>query len=198
MVVIHFTGMESGAAALERLCDPSAEVSAHYLIDEDGGVLQLVDEELRAWHAGAGAWGSVSDVNSRSVGIELVNDGASAFPEAQMAALEDLLAGVCARWQVPPERVIGHSDCAPARKVDPGPLFDWRRLAETGLSIWPEAAEPGDFLKDAARFGYRGEAAEVLRAFRLRFRPEAAGDAGGPEELDARLMADLARRWPAV
>jgi N-acetylmuramoyl-L-alanine amidase len=140
MVVIHYTAMESCAAALARLCDPAAEVSAHWLIAEDGRVMALVPEEMRAWHAGAGAWGGVGDVNSRSIGIELANDGAQPFGAPQMAALERLLAGIMARWQVRPERVIGHSDMAPERKRDPGPRFDWRALARAGLSVWPEGS----------------------------------------------------------
>jgi N-acetylmuramoyl-L-alanine amidase len=164
LVVIHYTAMTSCAAALERLCDPCAEVSAHYLISEGGEVLALVPEALRAWHAGAGEWGGVSDVNSRSVGIELANGGAEPFAARQMAALEGLLAGVMARWDIRPERVIGHSDMAPARKGDPGARFDWRRLARGGLSVWPEAgeAEPGGFVAAARAFGYPDAPEEVL------------------------------------
>ncbi|MCG6902913.1 MAG: N-acetylmuramoyl-L-alanine amidase, partial [Rhodobacter sp.] len=101
MVVLHYTAMQNAAVALARLCDPSAEVSAHYLIARDGEVFGLVDEEMRAWHAGAGRWGGVDDINSRSIGIELDNTGAQPFPEPQMAALEDLLTGVLARWAIP-------------------------------------------------------------------------------------------------
>jgi N-acetylmuramoyl-L-alanine amidase len=134
LVVIHYTAMASAEAACARLCDPDAEVSAHYLIDYDGQVTALVDEAMRAWHAGAGAWGAITDVNSHSIGIELQNTGAEPFPEPQMAALEGLLAGVMARWAIGPEGVIGHADCAPGRKVDPGPRFDWARLAFSGLA----------------------------------------------------------------
>jgi N-acetylmuramoyl-L-alanine amidase len=130
MVVIHYTGMTDCAGALARLCDPQAQVSAHYLISEAGEVFALVDEAMRAWHAGAGGWGAVRDVNSRSLGIELANTGTAPFPEAQMAALESLLAGIMARWSVPPERVIGHADMAPERKHDPGPVV---RLAQAGV-----------------------------------------------------------------
>ena len=202
LVVLHYTAMQSAGAALERLCDPEAEVSAHYLICERGEVWHLVDEEMRAWHAGAGCWGDVSDVNSRSNGIELANRGDHPFPEPQMAALEGLLAGIMARWEIPPERVIGHSDMAPLRKSDPGPRFDWRRLAWRGLSVWPEEGEAGaegDFLTDAARFGYRApEAAEeparaVLTALRLRFRPWARGPL---DATDRAIAAGLARRFP--
>lgn len=202
MVVLHYTAMASCAAALERLCDPSTEVSAHYLVSEQGDVMALVPEESRAWHAGAGAWGEVSDVNSRSIGIELANTGAEPFTAPQMAALERLLGDVMARWNVPPERVIGHSDMAPARKGDPGRRFDWRRLALMGLSVWPDASsaeEPvsdADFVAAARRFGYPAHTADVLlMAFRLRFRPWARGSL---DSTDMAFVVDLAARFPAA
>jgi N-acetylmuramoyl-L-alanine amidase len=194
-VVIHYTGMASCAAAAARLCDPAAEVSAHWLIDTDGTCIPLVDEGLRAWHAGAGAWRGQGDVNSRAIGIELQNDGAAPFAAPQMAALCRLLAGIMARWPVPPEGVIAHSDMAPDRKRDPGRHFDWRRLALAGLSVWPEAGtgDPAGFLGDAAAFGYPPlDAAVVLQAFRLRFRPWARGPV---DAVDAGMAADLARRF---
>ncbi|WP_413876500.1 N-acetylmuramoyl-L-alanine amidase [Albidovulum sp.] len=198
LVVIHYTAMPSCAAARARLCDPAAEVSAHYLVSETGGVEALVPEAARAWHAGAGAWGAVSDVNSRSIGIELANPGDAPFPEPQMAALERLLTGVMARWAIPPERVIGHSDMAPGRKCDPGPRFDWRRLARGGLSVWPGAGgDPAAPLPASLRaLGYpEAEPGILLAAFRLRFRPWAEG----PETADDRALADdLARRYPAA
>ena len=197
MVVIHYTGMESCAAALGRLCDPAAAVSAHYLIAEDGTTWSLVPEAARAWHAGAGAWGSVDDVNSRSIGIELANTGAHPFPEPQMRVLEALLREVMRRWSVPRERVIGHADMAPARKADPGPRFDWRRLARGGLSVWPEAREAQMPLAGSlTRIGYPpAPQAARLRAFRDRFRPWAQG----PEDAtDRTLAADLAFRFPAL
>ena len=199
MVVIHFTAMTSCDAARDRLCDPEFEVSAHYLIGNDGTVLRLVDEAQRAWHAGAGRWGDVTDVNSRSIGIELDNTGAHPFSEPQMQALETLLRGILGRWSIPPERVIGHSDMAPARKSDPGPRFDWRRLALGGLSVWPShnapSAAEADFAEAATRFGYAPDLPPEMRlaAFRLRFRPWASGPLA-PE--DASAMADLARRFP--
>ncbi|MCB2110154.1 MAG: N-acetylmuramoyl-L-alanine amidase [Defluviimonas sp.] len=218
MIVIHYTAMASCAAARDRLCDPAAEVSAHYLISEAGAVEALVPEEARAWHAGAGAWGAVTDVNSRSIGIELANPGDAPFPEPQMAALERLLAEVMARWEIPPERVIGHSDMAPGRKSDPGPRFDWRRLALQGLSVWPDAVWPDAVGPDAVGsdevrpeasggpeslaafaplaqgFGYPAVGdALVLLAFRLRFRPWAGGPA---DAADTALAGDLARRFP--
>ena len=192
--------MASAAEARARLCDPAHEVSAHWLIAEDGGVEQLVDEQLRAWHAGAGAWGAVGDVNSRSIGIELANSGAQPFAEPQIAALERLLAGIMARWGISPERVIGHSDMAPARKSDPGRRFDWRRLSHGGLSVWPRVTEGrsggrlSDFVGHARRFGYPAVEEElILRAFRLRFRPWADGPLDG---MDVAMAADLATRFP--
>lgn len=199
LIVIHYTAMASCAAALDRLRDPLSEVSAHYLVSEQGDVLALVDEGLRAWHAGAGGWGVVGDVNSQSVGIELANDGVQPFGAAQMAALEALLAAVMARWDIRPERVIGHSDMAPGRKGDPGRRFDWRRLALGGLSVWPEPGDGGapdeaGFVAAARRFGYPDVAAEMLlAAVRLRFRPWAVGPL---DAADMGIVADLARRFP--
>lgn len=193
LIVLHYTAMASCAEARERLCDPAAEVSAHWLIDRDGRAEQLVDEAARAWHAGAGDWGGLEDVNSRSIGIELQNNGAEPFAEPQMVALELLLAGLMARWEIAPQGLIGHSDMAPGRKGDPGPRFDWRRLALAGLSVWPEPRAPGDFRADLRRFGYPDVADDLLlRAFRLRFRPWAAGPL---DRADAALAADLAARF---
>ena len=197
MIVLHYTAMTSAKAALERLCDEQAEVSAHYLICEKGRIWQMVDEEMRAWHAGAGRWGEVSDVNSRSIGIELANRGDHPFPELQMAALEALMPGIMARWRIPPERVIAHSDMAPGRKFDPGPRFDWHRLARAGLSVWAVPEQPGDFEQDAAVFGYPVgdvDPDEILQAFRLRFRPWGEGALC---EADRAVMAGLAAGWPA-
>lgn len=132
--MIHYTAMDSAEAALARLCDPETEVSAHYLIGADGRVWQMVDEERRAWHAGAGEWQGRGDVNSRSIGIELDNRGTHPFAEPQIAVLERLLAGIMARWDIGPDGVIGHSDSAPGRKSDPGPRFDWARLERQGLA----------------------------------------------------------------
>lgn len=196
LVVLHYTAMPDAEAALARMCDPDCEVSSHYLIGRDGAVTRLVDEALRAWHAGEGKWADLDDVNSRSIGIELDNDGASAFPEAQMAALEALLADILRRHGLEPKHVIAHSDMAPGRKSDPGRRFDWKRLADKGVSIWPEPSLPGDFLRNAAAFGYPVEHGEtvILEAFRQRFRPDATGPIG---PADQALMAGLARHYPA-
>ena len=140
MLVLHYTGMESCEAALARLCDPAAKVSAHYVINEDGAVYRLVDEASRAWHAGEACWRGVRDVNGHSIGVELVNPGHElgyrAFPEAQMAALVELAAAIVARHAIPAMDVVGHADVAPARRRDPGELFDWRRLAAAGIGLW--------------------------------------------------------------
>lgn len=189
LVVLHYTGMVDGASARARLCDPQAEVSAHWLIHEDGLTEALVPEDRRAWHAGAGSWQGQGDVNSRSIGIELVNPGDRPFPEPQMAALEDLLRGIMARWSIPPAGVIAHSDMAPERKIDPGPRFDWRRLALQGLAVWPAALGPDLPLDESlSRIGYP-EGPARLAAFRLRFRPWAEG---AEDAVDRRIAAGLA------
>jgi N-acetylmuramoyl-L-alanine amidase len=195
LIVLHYTGMASCEAACARLCDPAAEVSAHYLISERGSVLALVPEALRAWHAGAGAWAGITDVNSASIGIELANTGSHPFPEPQMAALEALMPAIMARWQIPAHRVIGHSDMAPARKSDPGARFDWQRLALQGLAVTPDhrMGDVADFARDAQRFGFPDVGGDLLlRAFRLRFRPWAAGPL---DQVDAGMAADLAARF---
>ncbi|APZ51689.1 N-acetylmuramoyl-L-alanine amidase [Salipiger abyssi] len=197
MVVLHYTAMEGAEAARDWLCAAESSVSAHYVIGRHGTCWQLVREDMRAWHAGLGAWGSVAEVNSRSIGIEIANTGAEPFPEPQMATLESLLAGILARWNIPPERVIGHSDLALGRKIDPGPRFDWARLARRGLAIHPSPATPGDFHAEARRAGYvfdDTQHATLLAAFRDRFRPGARGPLC---DADRALMAGLAARWPA-
>ncbi|UWQ19498.1 N-acetylmuramoyl-L-alanine amidase [Jannaschia sp. M317] len=200
MIVLHYTAMMGGAEpAIKRLCDPSTEVSCHYIIDEGAEVTQLVPDACRAWHAGAGRWGECDDVNSRSLGIELSNDGYSPFPADQMDALERLLRDLTARHDIPPQNIIGHSDCAPGRKIDPGARFDWLRLARGGLSVWPRqgpAAPDSDaFLRDAQIAGWTADVSpdRVLTAVRLRFRPWASGPLDGR---DCAIVADLARRFP--
>lgn len=192
LIVLHYTAMNSCAEAYARLCDPVHEVSAHWLISETGETIALVDEAMRAWHAGAGAWAGLTDINSHSIGIELANAGNHPFAEPQMAALETLLRDVMARWDIPPHRIIAHSDMAPTRKSDPGPRFDWQRLARQGLSIWPSAKAPIDpnaFWPALTKIGYPDapEPAQ-LAAFRLRFRPWARG---GLDGWDAALAQSL-------
>jgi N-acetylmuramoyl-L-alanine amidase len=148
MVVLHYTGMRTGAEALERMCDPEAKVSAHYMIEEDGRLFQLAPEERRAWHAGVSFWKGERDINSVSIGIELVNPGHDLgypdFPEMQIEALIGLLDAVRSRWTIPSGRILGHSDVAPGRKVDPGEKFPWKRLALDGHGLWVEPdAAPG-------------------------------------------------------
>jgi N-acetylmuramoyl-L-alanine amidase len=176
ILLVHYTGMPGGAAALERLCDPAVQVSAHYLVDEDGTVVALVPEDRRAWHAGAGFWQGERDINSRSVGVELVNPGHEwgyrPFPDAQMAAFAELARGILDRHGILPHRVLGHSDVAPARKEDPGELFDWRGLAAMGIGFWPypEAEDdgPGYAVTEAqtllGRFGFEVQRTGVLDA----------------------------------
>jgi len=200
ILLLHYTGMASAEAALERLCDPAAGVSSHYLIDEDGSCYRLVAEEKRAQHAGVSFWAGASDINSRSIGIELVNPGHEFgyrdFPEAQVAALEALARGILARHAIPRARVLGHSDVAPTRKQDPGERFPWARLARHGIGLWPEAdflpSQHGQALTPGmagpavvelqlalAGFGYGVEGsgrydaltAAVVTAFQRHFRP---------------------------
>lgn len=192
--------MVSAETALERLCNPAHEVSAHYLIAESGAVFALVPEDLRAWHAGAGRWGDVTDVNSRSIGIELANTGTAPFAAAQMLALEELLSGIIGRHRIKPERVIAHSDIAPGRKSDPGPRFDWRRLAAQRLAVWPHQAgkppaDPGSLRDDLVGFGYDPDLpdAVLLTALRLHFRPWASGPL---DPADIAAARDLAHRFP--
>jgi N-acetylmuramoyl-L-alanine amidase len=178
MLVLHYTGMETAAAALERLCDRAAEVSAHYVVEEDGTVWSLVPETRRAWHAGVAFWRGESDVNSASIGIEIVNPGHEfgyrPFAEAQMRAVETLAAEILARHPIPPWNVVGHSDVAPRRKQDPGELFDWRRLASAGIGLWPtELGGPSAAPEaDLAGIGYElDDLAATVTAFQRRFRP---------------------------
>ena len=203
LVVLHYTAMRGGPRPVEALfARPDVEVSAHYVVAEDGAVTAMVPEGRRAWHAGVGCWAGCTDVNSASIGIELCNDGASPFAAAQMDALEHLLCDVTVRHGIPPEGVIGHSDAAPGRKIDPGRRFDWRRLARSGLTVWtdPEVGRapcPNRFRADARRFGYDAPVADavLLSAVRLRFRP---GRSGPLDRWDMGLAAALAARWPAA
>jgi len=146
MLVIHYTGMETCEHAKTRLCDPEAQVSCHYLIEQDGTVHRLVDEDKRAWHAGVAWWRGAVDVNAHSIGIELVNPGHEFgyqdFPEPQMIALTNLARSILSRHPIVARNVVGHSDVAPRRKQDPGERFDWHRLADVGVGVWAEKAPP--------------------------------------------------------
>jgi N-acetylmuramoyl-L-alanine amidase len=198
MVVLHYTGMASADAALERMCDPEAKVSAHYMIDEDGTVTSLVPEDKRAWHAGRSYWRGITNVNSASVGIELVNPGHEggyrAYPEEQIDALLPLLADIVDRYDVPRANIVGHSDIAPARKQDPGELFDWHRLEQLGLALPTPMARmalfydnPAAFYLALERFGYDiTDGCAAIRAFQRRWRPQTIDG-----ELDGEVAAIL-------
>ncbi|MCZ0960762.1 N-acetylmuramoyl-L-alanine amidase [Paracoccus benzoatiresistens] len=195
LVVLHYTGMADTAEARARLCDPAAEVSAHWLVHEDGRAEALVPEDRRAWHAGAGSWQDRDDVNSRSIGIEIANPGDRPFPARQMDALVMVLRDIMARWRIGPDAVIGHSDMAPGRKIDPGPRFDWQRLACEGLALAGGMGADAPLEASLTRIGYPAtDPATRLAAFRLRFRPWA----DGPEtEADRRTAAFVAASsWP--
>ena len=177
LIVLHFTEQESVQQSLDTLRSQNSggRVSAHYLIGEDGRIYQLVADRDRAWHAGAGSWGTITDLNSASIGIEIDNDGREPHTEAQFAALLTLLADLTTRLKIPKSQVIGHSDLAPSRKVDPGPHFPWQRLHEAGYGRWPGAggaAPPGfDGWVALAAVGYPlKDRAAALRAFRMHFR----------------------------
>lgn len=146
MLILHYTGMQTGKAALERLCDPQAKVSAHYLVEKDGEIFQLVQEDKRAWHAGVASWCGHQDINARSIGIEIVNPGHEwgyrAFPKAQIDSVAALSKEIIARYKISAHDVVGHSDVAFRRKQDPGELFDWEGLAEQEIGLWPVFAKP--------------------------------------------------------
>lgn len=184
MAVLHYTGMQDAASAIARLADADAKVSAHYVVAEDGQVIRMVDEAKRAWHAGRSWWRGITDVNSASIGIEIVNPGHEfgyrPFPEAQVEAVIQLLGGIVERHGITRGNVVGHSDVAPARKDDPGELFPWYRLARLRLALprptknlmdphWSDAG----FLLALERFGYDvTDGVAAVRAFQRRFRPE--------------------------
>ena len=184
MIVLHYTGMPDAAGAIARLTDPEAKVSAHYLIAEDGQIVRMVDEAQRAWHAGASHWRGIEDVNSASVGIEIVNPGHEfgyrPFPEEQIDALVPLMAGIVQRHGVTRGNIVGHSDIAPTRKKDPGELFPWARLARVRLALPrptkhlmdPHWSDSG-FLLALERFGYDvSDRLAAVVAFQRRFRSE--------------------------
>jgi len=213
MLILHYTGMQSAEAAIAQLCSPAAQVSSHYVVDEDGTILRLVPEVRRAWHAGVSYWRGHTALNGRSIGIEIVNPGHEwgyrDFPALQMAAVCDLCLAILARHPIPPRNVVAHSDVAPNRKQDPGELFDWRGLARNGVGLWPDhqpdlgtggAVEDAEGLRPVrAALGGIGydvpgdgplDAAlsVVLQAFQRHWRPEAVtGDAD--EGTLARLWA---------
>ncbi|MBL8908943.1 MAG: N-acetylmuramoyl-L-alanine amidase [Rhizobiales bacterium] len=220
ILLVHYTEMESAQAACDWLCDPASKVSCHYLVDEDGSIVQMVDEAMRAWHAGASSWQGESDINSRSIGIEIQNPGPRfgyrAFPDVQMRAVIALSKDIIARNSIRPERVLAHSDVAPGRKIDPGALFDWHLLHEEGIGHWVAPAPiddgaglmAGDSGSEVERlqsvlagYGYGlpvtgifdARTTAVVSAFQLHFRQERVdgiADRSTVETLD-RLVAAL-------
>jgi len=198
ILVLHYTGMQTGQAAIDRLRDPVAKVSSHYVIEEDGRIFRLVPEERRAWHAGISHWRGHETLNGRSIGIEIVNPGHDwgyrQFPVLQLVSVVDLCLDILSRHPIPARNVVAHSDIAPDRKQDPGELFDWRGLARNGVGLWPEGCDDlGDIgaLRTAhdlapvraalrevgygvgAQGGDDRDLATVLRAFQRHWRPEA-------------------------
>ena len=199
ILVLHYTGMESGDAAIARLCDPASKVSAHYVVEENGEVLRLVEEDKRAWHAGVASWAGINDVNGRSIGIEVVNGGhdfgSPPYPDIQMRAVAALCREIISRHPIASRSVVAHSDIAPGRKADPGEWFDWQRLAKAGVGVWVEPVpivggpvlklgDRGDPVSELqfqlANYGYGVEVLGVfdaktevvVRAFQRHFRPE--------------------------
>lgn len=203
MIILHYTGMASGTEALDRLIDPAAKVSAHYLVEEDGTIFALVPEDKRAWHAGVSSWKGEADVNARSVGIEIVNPGHEwgyrAFPARQIDMVVALVKDIRTRRAVPPTGVLGHSDVAPQRKEDPGELFPWKRLADEGLAIGPYEGGPDpsiayeDALSMLRAIGYDAPDkahAAALVAFQRRFCPAALAQGFNP-------LTKAALKWAA-
>ena len=203
ILLLHYTGMETGAAAVARLCDAEAKVSAHYTVDEDGTIFAHVPEAARAWHAGASYWAGARDINARSIGIEIVNPGHEfgyrSFPDAQVEAVIALALDIFARHPIPAARVLGHSDVAPARKLDPGELFPWGTLALAGVGLWPQTRKSRltvPFAQGLRAFGYGlppdmdVPTETVIAAFQRHFRPSRI-DGVADRECEAILAALL-------
>lgn len=208
MLVLHYTGMPTGQEALDRMCDPEAAVSAHYMVWENGHIVQLVGEDKRAWHAGISSWQGDSDLNSRSIGIEVVNgghdwpraDGSLApYPDEQIEAVIALCQGILERWTIPARRIVGHSDIAPVRKEDPGEHFPWPRLAAAGIGLWPN---PGESTVDEAcgplsQIGYDTSDLEAaVTAFQRRWCPDAIS--GQADSETRRMIAAVLAAYKAV
>ena len=191
-IILHYTDMPTTDEALAWLCHPTSQVSAHYLIDEAGKTYHLVEDERRAWHAGESFWQGCTDINSCSLGIELSNPGHShgyqPFPEAQIDALLQLCEQLSTRWDIPKNRILGHSDIAPRRKQDPGHLFPWEVLAREGLGLWPSArpsviANNDAFVeKSLSTIGYETVSLpHTIRAFKRHFQPHQGDDRADEE-----------------
>jgi len=223
MLILHYTGMENAESAMQRLCDPQAQVSAHYLLREEGSIIQMVDERARAWHAGASHWGGLDDINSHSIGIELVNAGPLEnfpdYPSVQIEALIALCHDILSRHPIPPHHVLAHSDIAPLRKSDPGEKFPWGRLAQEGIGhyVTPSPISGGRFIMRGERgqpveayqamlalYGYRltitgsfdDETEQVTRAFQRHFRPALVDGIADKSTIETlhRLLAHLPRQ----
>lgn len=213
-IILHYTGMETGAAALERLRDPASEVSAHYVVEEDGRILQLVPEARRAWHAGKSVWAGETDMNSVSIGVEIVNGGhdfgSPPFPDTQIEAVIALCRDIAQRHKIPADRVLAHSDIAPGRKTDPGERFPWATLAasgvghyvpphpvggDAGLSHGDEGSAVWDLQRKLVAYGYGLEVTgvydaqtqAVVAAFQRHFRP---GQVDGRADISTRKTLD--------
>lgn len=203
VIVVHYTEQDSVQRSLNtlRTRNSGGRVSAHYLVGDDGAIYQLVSDEHRAWHAGAGSWGSIHELNSASIGIEIDNDGREPFTDAQIDALIRLLEDLTTRHRIPRTEVIGHSDLAPGRKVDPGPLFPWKRLFDAGFGIWPDPDAPPpppgfDPVNALRLIGYSTDNLEAtIHSYRMRFR----GDNGKTlDDEDLRILHALTWRGPAL
>ena len=196
LIVLHYTEQESVQRSLHtlRTRNSGGRVSAHYLVGDDGAIYQLVSDEHRAWHAGAGSWGNIGELNSASIGIEIDNDGSEPFSDAQVDALIRLLDDLTTRHRIPKTAIIGHSDLAPGRKIDPGPLLPWKRLFEAGFGIWPAPDAPSppagfDPLAALRMIGYAtGNAEAAIHAYRMRFRGD---NATTLDEEDLRILHAL-------
>lgn len=228
MIVLHYTGLSDNEEAIKQLCRPTSEVSAHYVVLQDGNIVQLVAESRRAWHAGTASWAGETDVNSRSIGIEIANPGHEhgypAFPKRQIAAVTALCRSIFTRHRIPAERVLAHSDVAPARKQDPGEKFPWRLLAASGIGLWVKPApigqarpiftlgETNPTIEEAqgllAKYGYEvsatgyfdGSTLDVVAAFQRHFRPQRVDgiiDVSTLATLKALLAAREARLNPS-
>jgi N-acetylmuramoyl-L-alanine amidase len=223
VLLLHYTGMPTTAEAIERLCDPEAKVSSHYVVDEEGNIVQLVPEARRAWHAGVSSWEGVTDINSRSIGVEISNPGHSygypEFPEPQIAAVIALCRDLMARYRFRNDRVLAHSDVAPLRKWDPGEKFPWERLHRAGVGAWVEPAAmrpgmvlaPGDIGAEVAQlqaglqvYGYGVEVtgvydeltAAVVAAFQRHFRPACTDGCADLSTIETlRTLLAASERW---
>jgi N-acetylmuramoyl-L-alanine amidase len=197
-IILHYTNLPSVKETLTWLLNPLSQVSAHYLVDEEGQIYQMVAEEKRAWHAGESYWQGCTDMNSCSLGIELANPGQShgyqPFPEAQIEALIRLCQRLKTQWDIAPSRILGHSDIAPRRKQDPGHLFPWHHLAQEELGLWPYktgAVIEGNLMKKLAHIGYEiVSPLHTILAFQQHFQPHKV-DGIPDQETDALVQGML-------